>query len=98
MEAGKDQLDSLGDTGRQERTIWTAWEAPGKQERINWTAWRHQGGRKGSIGQLARHQGGTREAGKSHLDSLGDTREAPGRLVAQDCRSNPGFGRAPDFV
>ena len=41
---------------------------------------------------------GTREAGKSHLDSLGGTREAPGRLVAQDCRSNFGCGRAPDFV
>ena len=76
MEAGKDQLDSLGDTGRQERTIWTAWEAPGKQERINWTAWRrqerinwtaceapgrHQGGRKEPLGQPGRHQGGTRE-------------------------------------
>ena len=24
--------------GRQERTIWTAWEAPGRQERINWEA------------------------------------------------------------
>ena len=46
--------------GRQERTIWTAWEAPGRQERINW--------------------------------------EAPGRLVAQDGRSNPGFGRVADFV
>ena len=41
---------------------------------------------------------GTREAGKSQLDSLGGTREAPGRLLAQDCGSNPGFGRAPDFV
>ena len=40
---------------------------------------RHQGGRNGSIGQLARHQGGTREAGKNHLDGLGDTREAPER-------------------
>ena len=56
-EVGKSQLDSLG---RQERTIWTAWEAPGRQERINW--------------------------------------EAPGRLVTQDGRSNPGFGRVPDFV
>ena len=39
-EAGKDLLDRLGGTrdapGSQERTKWTAWEAPGK----------HQGGRK----------------------------------------------------
>ena len=59
-EAGKDQLDSLQGareagknlrgTRRQERTNWTAWEAPG----------RHQGGRKGPIDSL----GGTREAGK----------------------------------
>ena len=38
-EAGKDHLDSMGGTReapwRQERTSWTAWEAPG----------RHQGGR-----------------------------------------------------
>ena len=60
---------------RQERTIWTAWQAPG----------RHQGGRKGLVRQPARHQGGTREAGKDQLDSLeaqGGTRtncEAPGR-------------------
>ena len=40
---------------REERTIWTASEAPG------------------------RHQRGTGEAGKNHLDSLGSTREAPGR-------------------
>ena len=64
-------------------------EAPGRQERTNWTArqapGRHQGGRKGLIGQLARHQGGrkelivqpgrdqggAREVGKDHLDSLG---------------------------
>ena len=59
---------------------------------------KRQGGRKGSLGQPARHQGGTREVGKNHLDSLGGTREAPGRLVAQDCRANLGFGRAPDFV
>ena len=43
-------------------------------------------------------QGGTRETGKNHLDSLGSTREAPGRFIAQDCRSNSDFGRAPDFV
>ena len=24
--------------GRQERTVWTAWEATGRQERTNWTA------------------------------------------------------------
>ena len=66
---------------------------------------KHQGGRKGSLGQPARHQGGRKEPfgqsgrhrGKSHLDNLGGTKEAPGRLVAQDGRSNPGFGRAPDF-
>ena len=49
---------------------------------MNWTACEAQGGRKGSIGQPARHretvqshQRGTREAGKSHSDSLGDTRD-----------------------
>ena len=52
--AGKDHLDSLGGTRdapqRQERTNWTACEAPGM----------HQGGRKGPFGQPGRHQGGTR--------------------------------------
>ena len=50
-------------------------EATGRQQRTN-----------------ARHQGGTREAGQGPLDSLrdqGGTWEAPGRLVVQDCRSNP---------
>ena len=84
-----DQLDNLRGTreapGRQERTIWTAWEAPGRQERINWTAWEAPG-RQERINWTAckapgRHQG----------------EEAPGRLVAQDCRSNPGFGKAPDL-
>ena len=69
--------------GRQERTNWTACEAPGKQERTNWTAWKppggHQGGRKLPFGQPGRHQGDTREAGRDHLDSLGGTRDAPGR-------------------
>ena len=86
-EAGKDHLDSLGGTreapGRQERTNWTACEAPGRQERTNWTAWEppggHQGGRKLPFGQPGRHQGDTREAGRDHLDSLGGTRDAPGR-------------------
>ena len=36
-EAGKDPLDSQRGTreapGRQERTIWTAWEAPGRHQR-----------------------------------------------------------------
>ena len=50
----------------QERTNWTACEAPG----------RHQGGRKGPLGQPARHQRGTRETGKDQLDSLRGTREA----------------------
>ena len=45
---------------------------------INWTA--------------CEAPGGTREAGKSHFDSLGGAREAQGRLVAQDCRSNRGAG------
>ena len=38
-----------------------------------------QGGRKKPFGQPGRHQGDTREAGRDHLDSLGGTREAPGR-------------------
>ena len=38
---------------------------------------RHQGGRKGFIGQLARHQGSRK--GSMREDSLGSTREAPGR-------------------
>ena len=76
-------------TGRQERTTWTAWEAPerhpGDRKGPIGQPARHQGGRKGSIGQHARLQGGrkdqldslrgTREAGKSYLDSLGGTRE-----------------------
>ena len=66
--AGQDQLDSLGGTrealGRQERTNWTACEAPG----------RHQGGNREG-GTRERHQGGR----KDHLDSLGGTREAQGR-------------------
>ena len=37
-EAGKDHLDSLGGTreapGRQERTYWTAWEAPGRHQGV----------------------------------------------------------------
>ena len=61
-------MDSLGGTrealGRQERTNWTACEAPG----------RHQGGNREG-GTRERHQGGR----KDHLDSLGGTREAPGR-------------------
>ena len=44
-------MDSLRGTReaseRQDRTNWTAWEAPGRQERAIWTAWeapgRHQG-------------------------------------------------------
>ena len=88
--------------GRQERINWTVCEAPGRHQGSRKEPFgqlgKHQGGRKGSIGQPARHQGGTREAGKDQLDSLRGTREAPGRLVAQDCRSNLGFGRAPDFV
>ena len=48
-EAGKDHLDSRetpgrDQVGRQERTTWTASEAPGRQERTIWTAGRHQGG------------------------------------------------------
>ena len=50
-DAGKDTREA---PGRQERTNWTAWEAPG----------RHQGGRKGLIGQPGWHQKGAREAGK----------------------------------
>ena len=53
----KEPAKHQGGTRRQERTDWTAWEAPGKQERTKWTAW------KGLIGQ-----GGTREAGKDQLD------------------------------
>ena len=52
--------------------------------RINWTACEAPRG----------HQGGR----KKHLHSLGGTREAPERLVAQDCRSNLGLGRAPKFA
>ena len=75
-QAGKDLLDSLGrhqgGTSEQERTIWTACEAPGRHQGGRkgpfWTAWeapgRHQGGRKGPFGQPGRHQGGTREVGK----------------------------------
>ena len=79
-EAGKDQLDSLGGTrqapGTQERTIWTAWEAPGRHKGCTRGVKGNpdQGGRKGPFGHAA--QGSTREAGKEHLDSLRGTREA----------------------
>ena len=46
--------------GRQERTIWTAWEAPGRQERTNWTACKAPGKHQGDLDRL----GATREAGK----------------------------------
>ena len=47
---------------RQERTNWTAREAPGRQG-DNKDHLGSLGGRKRLIGQLARRQGGTREAG-----------------------------------
>ena len=63
---------------------------------------RHQGGTREVGKNHLDSLGGTREAGKDQLDSLRGTKEAPGRqeraICAQDCRSNPGFGRAPDFV
>ena len=69
-EAGKDPLDSLQGTreapARQERTIWTAWEAPG----------RHQGGKKGFIGQLARPQGGRLDSQRHQGGRKRGTREA----------------------
>ena len=93
-------MDSLGGTreapGRQERSNWTACEAPG----------RHQGGRKGPFwtaceapGRQERTNwiaweapGGTREAGNDHLDSLGGTKHQGSRkgLIGQPARHQGG--------
>ena len=66
--------------GRQEKTIWTAWEAPGRQERINWTACeapgRHHGGRKKPFRQPGRHHGGRKGLIAQPARHQGGTREA----------------------
>ena len=73
-------MDSLGGTreapGRQERTKWTACEAPGRQEKTNWTACEAPGKQ---TNWTAWEAPGGHQAGNYHLDSLGGTKEAPGR-------------------
>ena len=64
-----DQLGNLRGTreapGRQERTIWTAWEAPGRQERTIWTACEAPGRQERTNWTVCeapgRHQGGRKE-------------------------------------
>ena len=64
--------------GRQERTIWIAWEAPRRQERTTWTACEAREAGKDQLDS----PGGTREAGKDY--SLGNYERAhqlKGRVV-----------------
>ena len=73
-QAGKDLWTAWG--GEQERTIWTAREAPGRHQGCIWDSLggtrEVPGGQERTFGQPARHQGGTREA-------FGTAWEAPGR-------------------
>ena len=105
--AGKDPLDRLGGMreapGRQEITIWTAWEEPERHQGGRKGPFgqpeRHQGGRKGLIGQLARHQGGRKgsigqparhqRATSACRRGFCATGALKSPLVAQDCLERP---------
>ena len=91
-EAGKDSLDSLRGTGRQERIHRAAREAPGRQGRINWTA----------CEAPARHQRQERAIWTA-CEAFGrlvaqDCRSNTDRLVAQNYLACGGFASAtPSF-
>ena len=90
-EAGKDSLASLQGT-----------REAGKDQLDSQGGTREAGKNNlDSLGGQPEAQGGREESwGGLHgrLRSTDWPLEAPGRLVAQDCRSNPGFERALDFV
>ena len=78
-----------GGTRRQDRTIWTAWEAPERQERTIWTAWEAPGrqertnwpGRQERTNWIAweapgRHQGSRKVLSGQPGRQQGGTRDA----------------------